>query len=307
MMNLKNIFKNLKPVDFLFIYFSHLLSLLGIISFAGTSTNIAIVFINIVAALLIVRLANHTASHDTKVFKLIHNWYPVPAIFFIFKEVHYTILAMGYSDWDPVLINIDRFLFGTDPTYWLHQFSFPLLTEILQIAYTSYYFIMIAVAFELYRRKEIDNFNFFAFTIVYGFVLSYLGYLTFPGVGPRFTLHNFAALNSELPGLWLTSYLRDFINAGESIPKDVINPIIYAQRDIFPSGHTQMTLLTMYYAHRYKLSFRYIIDLFGVLLIIGTVYLRYHYVIDIIGGFVFAVITIGTARKLILWWEKINL
>ncbi|MBA4311886.1 MAG: hypothetical protein C0417_04555 [Chlorobiaceae bacterium] len=213
-------------------------------------------------------------------------------------------MAMGGKDWDSILINIDRAIFGGDPTVWLFQFSTPLVTEILQIAYTSYYFIMIAVAIGLYQRKEIDKFNFFAFTIVYGFALSYLGYMIFPGVGPRFTLHTFSSLGSELPGLWLTSYLRDFINAGESIPKEVINPIAFAQRDIFPSGHTQMTLLTMYYAHRYRFSFRYIIDLFGVLLIIGTVYLRYHYVVDIIGGFVFALITIWTAKKLVLWWEK---
>ncbi|MBI5021239.1 MAG: phosphatase PAP2 family protein [Ignavibacteriales bacterium] len=302
-MNIQNIFKNLKPVDALFIIFSQILSILGCIFFPGTITNVSILIINIAVTVLILFLSKISVSNRFKIARFIHDWYPVPGIFFIFKEVHYTIMATGGKEWDRFLINIDRAIFNVDPTVWLSQFSTPLITEILQMAYTSYYFIMLAVAIELYRRKELNKFNFFAFTIVYGFVLSYLGYLMFPGVGPRFTLHNFALLDSELPGLWLTPYLRDFINAGESIPKSVINPIAYAQRDIFPSGHTQMTLLTMYYAHRYKLSIRYIIDLLGVLLIIGTVYLRYHYVIDIIGGFIFAAVTIWTAKRLILWWE----
>ncbi|MBI5477170.1 MAG: phosphatase PAP2 family protein [Ignavibacteriales bacterium] len=303
-MSIINSLKNLKPVDILYIIFLQILTSLGFICFPGTATNISILIINFVAAILIIWLAKVSASNKFKIMGFIHDWYPVPGIFFIFKEVHYTIMAMGSKDWDSVLINLDRAIFSTDPTVWLFNYSSPIVTEILQIAYTSYYFIMLAVAISLYRKKEIEKFNFFAFTIVYGFILSYFGYLIFPGVGPRFTLHNFASLNSELPGLWLTSHLRDFINAGESIPKDVINPIIYAQRDIFPSGHTQMTLLTMYYAHHYKLSFRYIIDLLGVLLVIGTVYLRYHYVVDLIGGVIFAIITIGTAKKLILWWEK---
>ncbi|MDI6767754.1 MAG: phosphatase PAP2 family protein, partial [Bacteroidota bacterium] len=77
-----------------------------------------------------------------------------------------------------------------------------------------------------------------------------------------------------------------------------------AQRDVFPSGHTQMTILSMYFAQRYRLKVRYLIHIFGSLLIIATVYLRYHYVIDLVGGVLFMIFTIWSAPKLVRWWER---
>ena len=239
--------------------------------------------------------------------KGIYDWYPVPMIFFIFKEVHVIIQSQVRNDWDNTLIGIDRAIFGTDPTVWLTKFSSPLLTEILQIAYASYYIIMLAVGIELYLRKEQQKFSFSIFIIVYGFVLSYIGYLTFPAVGPRFTLHDFYSMNSTLPGLWITNTIRDLINTGESISKNAINAYTIAQRDVFPSGHTQMTLISIYLSHSYKLKVRYLIYIFGTLLIVSTVYLRYHYVIDVLGGVVFMWLTLWSGPKLLRWWEKIQI
>jgi membrane-associated phospholipid phosphatase len=142
------------------------------------------------------------------------------------------------------------------------------------------------------------------FTLLYGFFLSYIGYLLFPGVGPRFTLHDFYQLNEELPGVFLTNGIRDIINAGESIPKGAANALALAQRDVFPSGHTQMTLIVMYFAATYKLTSRYVLYTFGTLLIVATVYLRYHYVIDVLAGAAFMWLTIWTAPKLLSWSKR---
>ena len=139
--------------------------------------------------------------------------------------------------------------------------------------------------------------------MILGFFLSYFGYMLFPAVGPRFTLHDFDMMNKELPGAWLAIWIRDFLNTGESIPRNAVNAIAVAQRDVFPSGHTQMTLVTIILAFRYKVKCRHIIALTGVLLIISTVYLRYHYVVDIIGGIIFVWPTLWLAPKLFRRWE----
>jgi membrane-associated phospholipid phosphatase len=118
-------------------------------------------------------------------------------------------------------------------------------------------------------------------------------------------LHDFNMVNSDLPGIWLAEGIRDFLNAGESIPKNAVNVLAIAQRDVFPSGHTQMTLITIILAFRYKVNCRYIITFFGGLLVISTIYLRYHYVIDIIGGIIFVLPTLWLAPKIIRWWEAI--
>jgi len=179
------------------------------------------------------------------------------------------------------------------------QYAQPWITEILQIAYTSFYFLFILLGYELYRRQQKEEFASFMFTCVYGFFLSYIGYFFLPAVGPRFTLHDFSALDQELPGVLLTPWLRWFVNAGGSVPMGVPDEIALAgtQRDVFPSGHTMMTIVLMVLASRFKVSNRRVIYVLGILLIIATVYQRYHYVVDLIAGAVFAALCIVRAPK----------
>jgi len=139
--------------------------------------------------------------------------------------------------------------------------------------------------------------------IVYGFYLSYLGYFLLPAVGPRFTLHTFELLNLELPGLFFTEPLRAFINAGESIPTDIANPVDFVQRDVFPSGHTQLSLVVVYCAFHFKVASRWLLASLATLLVLGTVYLRYHYVIDVIAGVVFFLFTVWSGWKIVAWWD----
>jgi len=306
MIHIPSSIRQLRAVDILVIVFLHILSLISIIFLFPSSVSILIVIINLIVSYFIIVFARTGRLSSDKAIGKVYDWYPVPMIFFIFKEVHVVIQSLTRNDWDSVLIGIDRAIFGCDPTVWLAKFSSPYITEILQISYASYYFIMLAVGIELYVKKEDKKFSFAIFTIVYGFVLSYFGYLSFPAIGPRFTLHNFYNMNLELPGLWLTNSIRGFINVGESITKDTVNAIAVAQRDVFPSGHTQMTLISIYFAHRYKLKSRLPIYFFGTLLVISTVYLRYHYVIDVVGGTIFTWLTLWSAPKLCQWWKNVK-
>lgn len=201
-------------------------------------------------------------------------------------------------DYDWILIKIDYMLFGAHPTYVLDKISNPILTEILQIVYSTFYFLPIILAYDFYRRGDIKGYRYVMGTVVYGFYLSYIGYLLVPAIGPRFTLHDFSRLDEELPGLFLTKALRWIINTGESIPPGVPNPVDYAQRDAFPSGHAQLTLIIMYLSVVLNSRTKYFLIPTGILLIFSTVYLRYHYVIDLIAGFLFAVFTVATSPYL---------
>jgi membrane-associated phospholipid phosphatase len=44
----------------------------------------------------------------------------------------------------------------------------------------------------------------------------------------------------------------------------------------------------------------------GSLLIFATVYLRYHYVIDLIGGFLFAAFSLWSGKIIFNWWRRIR-
>ncbi len=215
----------LRPVDVLVIAFAVLLCFINLFSMELIHDWAILIGINIISCFGIAIISYLSETRTSKLIRGIHNWYPVPTIFLVFKEMYVIIQSIAHPDWDPLLIRIDHGMFGADPTVWLGMHASPVLTEILQIAYVSYYFIMLTVGIELFLRNEREKFSYIVFVIVYGFFLSYLGYLAVPAVGPRFTLHDFSALKSELPGLWLTNGLRDFIDAGESIPNNVSNTI----------------------------------------------------------------------------------
>ncbi len=291
----------LHSADVLVIVFFGILSLINIVFAPRIPYWWIMVMINCITSVLVCWLGYARAKTGLRILRDIHEWYIAPLVFFSFKELYYMIkpIHMG-RDYDDLLIAIDRWTFRVNPTEWLHHFTHPVLTEVLMIAYTSFYFLFLIVGYEFYKQKQIDYFLFFMFTIMYGFFLSYLGYFFLPAVGPRFTLHDFATLDQDLPGLVLTPYLRWFVNVGESIPLNVPSAISMAgtQRDVFPSGHTMMSLVLMYLSARWKVKARYIVYGVGTLLIIATVYQRYHYVIDLVAGFFFAVVCIGTAWPL---------
>lgn len=292
---------NLHSSDVLVIAFASLLSLVNIFFSTSIVHWRELVLINCSVICAVLMLGYARATTKSKTVRLIHDWYLPPMVFFSFKELYYMIKPIHFGrDYDDVLMAIDRWVFGVNPTEWLMQFANPWVTEILQIAYTSFYFLFLVLGYELYRRHNLDTFHYFMFTCVYGFFLSYLGYFFLPAVGPRFTLHDFAALNHDLPGVWLTPYLRWFVNAGGSVPMGVPNDVALAgtQRDVFPSGHTMMTVALMYLSTTCKAKTRYFIYVIGALLIVATVYQRYHYVVDLVAGSLFAAVCVLTSRSL---------
>ncbi len=232
------------------------------------------------------------------------DWYPIPLTLVVFKELYLMVHPINQHDFDAVFIAIDRWIFGVDPTRWLEQWTHPLLTELLQFSYAMFFFLFLIVGTELYKKGRIEDLQYGMFVVLYGFYLSYVIYFIFPAVGPRFTLHAFEGLKTDLPGLFLTNPLRDFFNAAESIPRNAPNPVDFAQRDVFPSGHTQLTLVVMLLAYQFRLKSRHFVLTVGILLIISTVYLRYHYVVDVIAGVFFMLITIWTGPKLYRWWNR---
>jgi membrane-associated phospholipid phosphatase len=305
-MNFKKNLTTLQLTDLLVIIFSVLLIIIDIVFQNKIEYWFNLIAINILVIIFVILIARLAHEYNSKILRGIHSWYIAPMILLTFKQLYFMIAPIHGRDYDSLLINIDRWIFGVDPTVWLYRISFPLLTEVVQIAYSSFYFLFIITGYEFYRKKEMKKFQYAAFLIVYGFYLSYIGYFFLPAVGPRFTLHNFFTINTELPGLFITNFLRDFVNYGESIVKGNPNPVAIVQRDVFPSGHTQLTLILMFITMKYKMRVTLFMWITGILLIFGTVYLRYHYVVDLIAGAIFMVITVWSAQYIYNWWQNMK-
>jgi len=302
---IKSSTKNLLPVDFIVIAFCFFLSLLNLIYIQKVAFWYVHLMVNVMIVLFI--LFTVTKEKETKKFiwRQFHFWYLVPLIFIFYKELYGMIAPIRGIIYDDVLILIDRYIFRFDPTVELYKIANPFLTELLQISYGTYFFLPILLGLDFIRQKKSEDFNNMTFLIVYGFALSFIGYILVPAIGPRFTLHNFEMNNVEMPGLFITNLLREIVNSGESIPHGTINPALIVQRDVFPSGHTQMTLMVMFLSVKFKSKLKWFFIIDGTLLIFATVYLRYHYVTDLIGGLFFMAFTLWSGKYIYRWWMNI--
>ncbi len=290
----------LSATDRLLIAFWCLLSTVSLILHSRIPHWRVIVAANIAAAVVACILAYAAWMKDSRLLRCAHEWAAFLMVLYTYKQLYFIIGPIHRGkDYDHLLIAVDHALLRVNPTEWLAGFSNPLITEALQIAYSLFYVFFIAVGLELYWRQDRSQFRYFCFTGVYGFFISYIGYFFLPAVGPRFTLHDFSATDAELPGLLLAPILREFVNFFESIPSGVSNAVALAsaQRDVFPSGHTMMTLVVMILAYRFRLNIRHYVLVMGILLIFATVYLRYHYLIDVAAGVVLVLPCLLTSSR----------
>lgn len=221
----------------------------------------------------------------------LRTWYHVLSIPLAFRELHYLVHPIHPTDLDPIFVQWDLALLGVHPTVWLERWMHPLLTEYLQLIYTTFYFLPIVLGILLWRDRNWEGFRVAMVGVVTAFYVSYLGYFAFPALGPRFEI---ASLQERpLQGVWLTHWIRDCLDRLELI-----------QRDAFPSGHVGVSLLVLYYAWRYcRRAFLPYLVVVGSL-VFSTVYLRYHYVVDVLAGVVLAVVSGWLAAWLRAWLKE---
>lgn len=236
--------------------------------------------------------AESAGEESYSLLKVIRYWYGVAAIVYIFKQVYVITYSLKPADWDLLFIKMDFMIFGLNPTQWAYRFESPLLTEFLQIVYVYYYPMIIVIGLQLYLRHRYPEFKYTIFIVFFSFYFSYLLYLIFPANGPRFHLHDFFAISRELPGVFLTEHIRSFLNFGESIPPGVSNPQDYVQRDAMPSLHIITAFLIMYISWKFKSRSFYFYLPYFFCMAAATIYLRYHYFVDILGGLVVCAVTI---------------
>ncbi|MEY3313495.1 MAG: hypothetical protein RLZZ578_1015 [Bacteroidota bacterium] len=256
--------------------------------------NVGMFFMqNVFLSLTIISIATLGKYKSGNLFVNIHRYYHLPIIYVIFMQVFVYISVLNPHDYDHVLAGWDRALFGGNPTEYVQQFAFPALTEFLQIAYVLFYFHAFAQSIELNLRGLYEEAESVTRTIVFGFLLSYVMYFFMPAIGPRFTVHDYASISTDLPGLWLTDALRTIIDTGDGFRDKAMDPALQMHRNCMPSGHTMMTLMNMILAFRFRSKLRWVFLIMGISLIIATVYLRYHYVVDVLAGIILAFVALG--------------
>ncbi len=280
-----------------------LYTLLDLYLFAEVTNPVGHVLTNLGVAAMVVGFAVWYERTGNRVAYFLRSFYVLPVIYLGYAEVHAYIPHLNPAIFDPVLAHWDRLIFGVDPTAWLQQFSSPILTEYLQIWYCLFHAMLVlpAVVFYLVGRER--PFRIYAMTLMFGFYLSYVLYFIMPAIGPRFYTHDFWSMAQTLPGIFFTEPIRAYINAANHVVPGA-NPYAVVNRDCMPSGHTMMSLLCVLLAWRYDSRVKWIVTIGGASVILSTVYLWYHYLVDVMAGAVCALIVFAIHAALVRMWER---
>jgi membrane-associated phospholipid phosphatase len=234
-------------------------------------------------------LAWHVAGSALVIFQIkrpnpttwfFRNWYPLIYVAACYKEMANILPLARGTDFDRQLANLDQRIWGVQPAVWLARTQTPALTEIEQWIYTLFVPAVLLIAFVLWLQKRHGEFQYYAFLIALGYLTSYLGYVLLPARGPRLFLKELEDL--PLHGMWLFHGMQSTLDKLESIAYDA-----------FPSGHTELTILAAWYSRKLSRVWFSAYFAYTSAIIFATVYLRYHYTVDVFAGAFLAVLLIA--------------
>jgi len=210
--------------------------------------------------------------------------YPLPYVFACYRVMSVLIRSIREARFDALLTAWDFAVWRANPTVWLERMQSPPLIELMQLIYALFVPVVLAVAVILWVRQR-EDFRSYAFLLTLGFLASYLVYFIVPARGPRYFLDG--VQTQPLTGLWLFQPLRDLLDALES-----------PHFDCFPSGHAEMTILAWWTTRRISKRLSSIYLAYTLLILLATVYLRYHYTVDLVAGALLAALVLYAAPHL---------
>ena len=195
---------------------------------------------------------------------------PILLITYWYPETYY-YNQLFFTDIDKFLIAADQWVCGCQPSTLFSEFWAPMpwFNELMNFAYMSFYLALI-FAHLYFLSKSAEQGFFVSFVLLSSFLMFYAFYIFFPAEGPQFYIYehttaipNYGPMRSLL--LWLQS-------TGER-PTGAI-----------PSSHIGLMVTYMILFWKYARKVFWWILPFSILLALSTVYIKAHYVIDVITG-----------------------
>lgn len=295
---------SLHPLDWYLFGITGIYTTLSILFFPWVPKAASIISVDLVFIAIVIVLALSVRKDSPGWLRIIRTLYVIPMIYTIYSQVQMLVPHLHWHLYDQQLIWLDRAIFGVNPTEFVDKISHPYLTEYLQLCYVSFYLMPCIHVIELYMAKRQKSMMEAGRLLLFSLFFSYVAYFACPAVGPRFTVHDFSKTNQELPGVSMTVAMREFVNVGGGIEPGMADPAMHVNRDCMPSGHTMVTLINILLAWRYRVKLRWLYTIIGVSLIFSTIYLRYHYAVDVVAGILCALVTLSLEPRVYQWLYK---
>ncbi len=195
--------------------------------------------------------------------------------------------------WDLWLKEADIALLGSYPAAAMRQYQTPFTNGVAMVCYISYYVSPLVLAVPPVLKRDWIVVRRVAAIYCGTLLLTYVGYILVPATGPRFE-GGFKAWLSSGGTPWGMTEMQLFLDSIEII-----------RWDAFPSGHVAIALVTLVLALRYHPRVGWFYAPFVAGLVGATVFLGYHYVIDVLAGMLCALIAFVVIEPAVKWWEGV--
>lgn len=208
--------------------------------------------------------------------EIIRDWFP----FLIILLMYYSLwgdatLMMVTTDRDQALIALDQKLFGFQASLVLQRIISPGMTAWMTFSYFFHVINIPVVACFIYIWRPRARFREMMSGLMVVSFFGLMGYLLVPAIGPMYTLRN--------------QYTVPLSHAVMMFNRNVdFMDFARIRRDVFPSLHTAISFVVWLYAYRNSKKLFWILSPMVLSLWLSTVYLRYHYLIDVVAGLILA-------------------
>lgn len=194
-------------------------------------------------------------------------------VLWFYKAIEIIVPALRNTLHDATLLRIDEQLFGVTPSIPAQAWTTVGLNELMSGCYLSYLvYLHGAVIYSWWMPLTFTRK--FARWICSVYAVGLAGYILYPAVGPENAFREW--YGPDLQGPVLTPLNRWIVEHGSSV------------YDGFPSLHVLITFALLEFDRQNLRRRFYWMILPAMGLVISTIYLRYHYAIDlIVGGLLF--------------------
>ncbi len=209
-----------------------------------------------------------------------------------FFQLRDMIPIINPGDVDAQLRAVDLRLFGGDAAIWFEQFATPFSSAWFAASYFGYYLVggAFVVGMMLFCRSQMVFIEFGLVvlgTVCVGTTL----YCVFPALGPYVYLGD--QFLGPLPEECLVPFVHSTVQHG---------PL----RDVFPSMHAGVPVAIFLFSARHIRPVAVICGLWVPHIVISTIFLRYHYLIDVIAGVLLAILWFLAARPMLRAYQRLR-
>lgn len=265
-----------------------------------------LVFIHVIGIVFVQFIIHKGSSSNSRWFwQVLRLYYPVLLFTGFYRETG-LINRMFIGEFlDPWFIRLEESIFGFQPAIlFMEKFPFRYFAELMYASYFSYYVMIAIPPLILYFRKPAACYHFVS-CVALLFYCCYLTYIFLPVCGPRIFWFEYSQIINQ----------DQFLVIGQSypFPEQVKSALFYkimlfiydhfeAVGAAFPSSHIAVAWCTVYLSFVYLKSIKWLHATVAILLTLSTIYGRYHYVVDVIGGIALAIILV----PIINWLYRIS-